>query len=423
MVTTYNDTLLPALDRHAPTITKTITKRPTLTVPSWFNQEVKSAKKERRRAERKWRKTRLHSDFLDFKTKKNQVTYSIKRARIDYYSTVIQKNEADQRKLFRSAKSLFEQEADLTFQGYHDNRTLANDIGKFFVQKVEHIRNELDTTNAHSSPAVEKPSLCSTQLSSFTSLTEEDIKRLIGKSSKKSCSLDPMPTPLVVECLDVLLPVVSRMINPSLQTGSFPDTWKHADIRPRLKKPYSEATFTNLCPISNLQSASKLTERAVFLRLHDFLSTHNLYLSVQSSYRQHHSTKTALLKVKNDILLNMNQQQVTLLVLLDLSTAFDTVNHKILLDRLHTDFGISGQVHSWFESYLRDRSQSISVNDGTSMNFQMKYGVPQGSCLGPLLFVIYASKLFEIIERHLPDVHTYADDTQLYIYFNAASSI
>ena len=87
-------------------------------------------KKEQQRAERKWRKTRLQSDFLDFKTKKNQVTYSIKRARIDYYSTVIQKNEADQRNQLTS-------EADFTFQGYHDNRTLANDIGKFFVQKVE----------------------------------------------------------------------------------------------------------------------------------------------------------------------------------------------------------------------------------------------------------------------------------------------
>ena len=130
----------------------------------------------------------------------------------------------------------------------------------------------------------------------------------MGKSSKKSCSLDPMPTPLVVECLDVLLPVVSRMINLSLQTGSFPDTWKHADIRPRLKKPNSEATFTNLRPISNLQFASKLTERAVFLQMHDYLSTHKLYPSAQSSYGQHHSTETALLKVKNDILLNMNQQ-------------------------------------------------------------------------------------------------------------------
>ena len=212
-------------------------------------------------------------------------------------------------------------------------------------------------------------------------------------------------------------------MNLSLQTRSFPNTWKHADVRPRLKKPNSEATFINLRPISNLQFASKLTERAVFLQMHDYLSTHKFYPLAQSSYRQQHSTETALLKVKSDILLNMNQQRVTLLVLLDLSAAFDIVDHKILLDRLHTDFGKSGQVHSWFRSYLRGRSQSISVNGGTSMNFQIKYGVPQGSCLGPLLFVIYAGKLFEIIERHLPDVHTYADDTQLYISFNAASSV
>ena len=133
-----------------------------------------------------------------------------------------------------------------------------------------------------------------------------------------------MPTPLVVECLDVLLPVVSRMINLSLQTGSFPDAWKHADVRPRLKKPNSEVTFTNLRPISNLPFASKVTERAVFLQMDDHLSAHNLHPLAQSSYREHHSTETALLRVKNDILLNMNQQRVTLLVLLDLSAAFDT---------------------------------------------------------------------------------------------------
>ena len=117
----------------------------------------------------------------------------------------------------------------------------------------------------------------------------------------------------------------------------------------------------------------------------------------------------------------MKQQRVTLLVLLDLSAAFNTVDHIILLDRLYTDFGISGHVHSWFTSYLRDRSQFISINGGTSRRFEVKYGVPQGSCLGPLLFVLYVSKLFTIIERHLQKVHAYADDTQLYVSFNANS--
>ena len=232
-----------------------------------------------------------------------------------------------------------------------------------------------------------------------------------------------MPTPLVVECLDALLPAITRMINLSLQGGTFPDNWKLADVKPRLKKTGVDALFTNLRPISNLSFASKLTEKAVFAQIHKHLTTNKLYPKAQSAYREFHSTETALLRVKNDILLNMNQQRVTLLVLLDLSAAFDTVDHTILLNRLSRDFGITGHVYSWFESYLHNRFQSVSINSGISDKLHIKYGVPQGSCLGPLLFVLYGSKLFKIIEQHLPDVHTYADDTQLYLSFNADSSV
>ena len=117
----------------------------------------------------------------------------------------------------------------------------------------------------------------------------------------------------------------------------------------------------------------------------------------------------------------MNKKHFALLVLLDLSVAFDTVDHSILLDQLHSNFGISGPVLSWFSSYLNNRSQFISVNGATSKHFDLQYGVPQGSCLGPLLFVIYASKLV-VLEYHLPDVHAYTDDTQLYISFKPDSS-
>ena len=110
-------------------INKTITKRPT--VP-WFTNEVKSAKRDRRRAERKWRKTRLHSDFLVFKSRKNDATFVMKWARQKYYTGFIEENSHDQRKLFRSAKTLFAQENDLSFQGYGDSTVLANDIGNFF---------------------------------------------------------------------------------------------------------------------------------------------------------------------------------------------------------------------------------------------------------------------------------------------------
>lgn len=121
--------------------------------------------------------------------------------------------------------------------------------------------------------------------------------------------------------------------------------------------------------------------------------------------------------------MNVNKGHVTLLVLLDLSAAFDTVDHNILLQRLSTSFGVSGMALTWFKSYLHGRSQRVSINGTTSSVFDLSCDVPQGSCLGPLLFSIYASKLFDIVKDHLPDVHTYADDTQLYLSFSPNSEM
>ena len=143
---------------------------------------------------------------------------------------------------------------------------------------------------------------------------------------------------------------------------------------------------------------------------------------LQSSYRKNHSTETALLKVRNDILLNMNRQQVTLLVLLDFSSAFDTVSHEILLHRLHEKLGVKDTALKWFKSYLSGRTQRIIIDGKVSRKFPLSSGVPQGSCLGPLLFNIYVSSLIDVIDRHLPNAHSYADDFQLYLSFSPSDA-
>ena len=155
----------------------------------------------------------------------------------------------------------------------------------------------------------------------------------------------------------------------------------------------------------------------------DHCSKHAPLPSKQSPYRKHHSTKTALLKVQNDILLSMNRQEVTLLVLLDLIAAFDTVDHSILANLLESDFGISGCALSWIKSFMHGRKQRVTIEQEQSRDFSLLSGVPQGSCLGPLLFIMSTSKLFQVVEKHLPSVEVFADDTQLYLSFHPSSSV
>ena len=406
LVNCYNKTLNSILDQYAPLKTKTVrTKRP---IVPWFNEQVMAAKRQRRKAEKKWRRTNLNTDLADYKVQKNQTTFVMNCAgKADFIS----QNSTNQRKLFQAAKILFTQRSDLLFSEYAEYGNpdvLANDIGDFFVQKIERIHAEFDSS-AHETSHSSVPEFneLMSRFDSFDILNEVNVKDLISKSSKKSCSLDPMPTSLVLKCQDILLPMITRMINLSLQSGVFCDEWKQALVQSQLKKSKTETVFENLRPISNLTFTSKLTERAVFNQTNDYLNLYQLYPKAQSAYRKYHSTET-LLRVKHDILMNMNRQHVTLLVILDLSAAFDTVDHHIMLERLKSCFGIQDQVLKWFTSYLSNRSQFISVNGGTCKRFELKNGVPQGSCLGPLLFALYVSKLFHILESHFPDAHAFA---------------
>ena len=251
----------------------------------------------------------------------------------------------------------------------------------------------------------------------FTPVTPEPVKRLIVEAPTKSCPSDPIPTGLLKECLDELLPVITRTINLSLEDGKFPSEWKGALVKPKLKKADLDLIKENFRPLSNLQFLSKLTEKAVAQQTLSHIVAHDLFPDLQSAYRRNCSTETALLRVRNDILFNMNRQHVTLLVFLDLSAAFDTIDHLTLLDRLRDKFGIDGVVLEWFRSYLTDRSQQVIIGSDRSRPMDVHYGVPQGSCLGPLLFSIYTSQIFDIVSDHLPNVHCFADDTQLYLSF------
>ena len=250
---------------------------------------------------------------------------------------------------------------------------------------------------------------------SFQPLTEDDVRKLIKQSPNKQCSRDPIPTWLLKECLDSLLPVLTLLVNKSLQIGYFPEEWKNALVKPLLKKLGLELIFPSFRPVSNLPFISKLTEKASVNQLSDHTNKVRPLPWGQSAYRVFHSTETAILKVQSDILLNMDDQKVTLLVMLDLSAAFDTIDHSILLATL--GFGVGGTALKWFTSYLSQRTQQVQIKGTLSEKKQLTTGVPQGSCLGPVLFTIYVADFFQIIEKHLPEAQGYADDHQVYLSF------
>ena len=222
--------------------------------------------------------------------------------------------------------------------------------------------------------------------SSFEKVSQLTVKECILNSAPKSCELDPIPSKLLIECLDSILPSLTDLFNSSLASGISPQCFKSALVTPILKKRCLDHNdLNNYRPVSNLCFIAKILEKLVLSQVSSYLNSHNLYNTCQSAYRPGHSTETALLKVVNDLFLSLNKGNISVLALLDFSSAFDTIDHTILVHRLHTDFGFTDTVLQWFSSYLTDRTQYVSPCNHCSDFAPVHSGVPQGSVLGPML--------------------------------------
>ncbi|XP_072556731.1 uncharacterized protein [Paramormyrops kingsleyae] len=408
LVTHYNNTLSYCLDELAPTKTKTVSF--TYTAP-WYTPELHQMKSRKRQLERLYKKSGLTVHLQIYTDYIQQYKDTLNSARSKYYSNLIYSGSNNPKALFSTINTLLKPN-NTTSSSFTTDK--CNQFQSFFQSKIDSVYSSIDLSSSHTVPPDPPPP--HQQLSHFTPISPAHLTKLFSGIKTSTCSLDPIPSPLIKACLPVLSPLITQIINSSLSSGSVPQSLKLAAITPILKKPTLDPdNCANFRPISNLPFLSKILERVVAAQLQTHLTFNSLYEPFQSGFRPKHSTETALLKITNDLLLSSDSGHLSILILLDLTAAFDTISHSILLSRLKNLLNITGSALFWLQSYLTNRQQFIHINHCSSTIAPVQQGVPQGSVLGPLLFILYILPLGNIIRRHGLRFHCYADDIQLYI--------
>jgi hypothetical protein len=406
LVQLYDTTITSLLDRQVPVRTVTCRRRSS---SLWYDDECRGVKRAVRALERIVRRTGRCSDdtpvVAEWRAQRRVYFELLHQKSSAFWTARIDADQSQPRRLWRSFD-------ELLGRGRMSVTDVdATTLHRFFDDKVAGVR----AATANADPPSYTPVPVGCVLRVFTPVTEADVMTLVRSLPDKQCAIDPLPTWLLKKYVDVLAPFLCRLFSWSLEHGVVPSNFKSAYITPLLKKAdLDTAEASSYRPISNLSVLSKLLERLVSKQLAAYLTDNDLLPDLQSAYRANHSTETAVLKVLADILQALDSGDVAALVLLDLSAAFDTVDHDTLLQRLRTSYGLDGIVIDWFRSYLCCRTQYVRLSASMSKTSTAKYGLPQGSVLGPILFLLYSADVLQLIKRHQLHPHAFADDSQIY---------
>ena len=405
----YDATITAILDRMIPL--RTIRRRCRPSDP-WYDDECKAAKCNLRRLERSIRRLPPHPEpdaealFAAWKEGICAYRSMLRRKREAFWISKVETEQSNPRQLWRSLNSLFGRG-----QLLQTDRYTATDFLDFFNTKLEHARSITATAD----PPTFSDVSSDCQFSQFTPVSLHDVARAIRSLPDKQSICDALPTRFLKECSDLLVPFISFLFNKSLSLGLVPERWKVSRVTPLLKKGKRNADeLSHYRPISNLPVLSKLLERLVTRQFLAHLRAFDLLPAFQSAYREHHSPTTTLLKITTDIFTANDKGEVTLLSSLDLASAFDVVDHPVLLQRLTSSFGVRDTVHEWFSSFLTNRHQFVSYRGVSSSTSTTSCGVPQGSVLGPILFLLFTKDIIPLVLSHGLRVHVFADD--IYIY-------
>lgn len=391
-----NSNILHLFNKHAPLIRVSTTRPPA----PWLTYNIRLMMKSRDEARKRYQRTRNQAHFTYYKSVRNEVNRAIGREKRAYFAHRCRVSLGNRASLWKEYKNINPEQR-------------ANNCIPDHLSDVEALNVHFASTVTSPISAIFDTQSCMDGAFEFRALSETDILLSLGKLKTNAYGVDGINAHMLKICVPLLMDYILHVFNFCIERSTFPDSWKSSLIRP-LPKTSSPEDFKDLRPISLLPALSKVFERCIENQLRGFICDTNALPEYQSGFRSGYGCATALTNVVDDILKATDNGEVTVLVLLDFSKAFDTIHHDILLEVL----GKKGLAHSalqMIKSYLKGRTQRVKLNNNISSQISIKYGVPQGAILSPLLFCLYTSNLPSVIKycKH----HLYADDTQMYLSF------
>ena len=350
-----------------------------------------------------------------YKRYRNIIVNLLRKSKGNYYSYFFLQNQSTVRKTWDGVRNLNVSKRKNTSptkliyknEERFTNIDMAESLNDFFVNIGSSVEAKIPKSQKHFSSF-----LCSANNKSIflTPCTSTEILTIINNmKSSKSCGSNSISTNLLKEFSEMFVYPLVSIINLSLTHGVFPSLIKEADVCPIHKKD-EKYRCENYRPISLLPNISKIFERVMYSRLDNFLNMSEIIYKFQFGFRKNYSTNHALLSIIEQIRGALDKNMFTCSVFIDLEKAFDTVNHQILVSKLN-HYGIRGVTNKWFSSYLSNRYQRVSFNGVSSQRLPITRGVPQGSILGPLLFLIYINDMNLAVEHST--IYHFADDTNL----------
>ena len=289
-----------------------------------------------------------------------------------------------------------------------DPSDMSNIFNNFYIHVASSITKTISITPKSPLDYLTNRTSNSLFLTPVTPLEVKDIIDALNPSKSVGPNSIPIKLLKIVGCS--ISPLLALLINHSFQSGIYPDTFKIAKVISLFKKGNPELP-SNYRPISLLSIFSKKFEKLMYKRLYSFLEVHNILYSLQFGFQENHSIDHALVNLTESVKNTLDNKRLGCGIFIDLQRAFDTVNHKILLSKLE-HYGIRGCALGRFRSYLPDRKQYVSVNGKSSSLLTVSCGVPQGSVLGPLLFLVYINDLPNASKKLT--FYLFADDTNIY---------